>query len=243
MINKNRLLDLKKFQRSLHYNFKNKNLLNQSLIHRSYAYEHAEGKVIDNERLEFLGDAVLGLAISDYIYRQFPHCQEGDMTRIRSAFVSRTSLENLARRIEIGEWLLLGKGEAASGGADQPSNLVGAYEAVIGALYLDGGFKKVSKFIESQFKDEVKKVFHDGAKKDYKSILQEYTLKTYRSTPGYNVILEEGPEHKKHFEIAVFFGGMVRGKGKGKNKKAAQQNAAYTALLNEGLLDKLKGEK
>ncbi len=256
MTNKARILDLKNFQRLIRYNFRNKTLLNQALTHRSYAYEHAEGsacrrdsskksyirhpreKILDNERLEFLGDAALGLAISDYIFRHFPDCQEGEMTRIRSTLVSRTALENLARRLGIGEFILLGKGEAASGGADQPTNLVGAYEAVIGAIYLDGGFKKANRFIESQFEDEIKKVLEGGAKKDYKSILQEYTLREYKATPRYAVILEEGPDHKKYFEVAVSFGGTIRGKGEGKNKKTAQQDAAYEALLNMGLLDK-----
>lgn len=195
--------------------------------------------MLDNERLEFLGDAVLGLAISGHIYRHFPDCQEGEMTRIRSMLVGRTTLENLARRLGMGKFLLLGKGETAGGGADLPSNLAGAYEAVIGAVYLDGGFKKVSGFIESQFRDEIKKVSEGGAKKDYKSILQEYTLKEYKSTPRYTVILEEGPDHKKCFEVAVSFGGIIRGKGEGKNKKSAEQDAACEALLGTGLLDKI----
>lgn len=238
MTGKARILNLKDFQRLIRYNFRDRNLLNQALTHRSYAYEHPKEKILDNERLEFLGDAVLGLAISDYIYRHFPDCQEGEMTRIRSMLVGRTALENLARRVGIGSVILLGKGETASGGADQPSNLAGAYEAVIGAIYLDGGFKKVNRFIESQFKDEIRKVTEAGAKKDYKSILQEYTLKEYKSTPRYAVIFEEGPDHRKYFEVAVSFGGMIRGKGEGKNKKAAQQDAACEALLSAGLLDK-----
>ena len=238
MTGKARILNLKDFQRLIRYNFRDRNLLNQALTHRSYAYEHPKEKILDNERLEFLGDAVLGLAISDYIYRHFPDCQEGEMTRIRSMLVGRTALENLARRVGIGRVVLLGKGETASGGADQPSNLAGAYEAVIGAIYLDGGFKKVNRFIESQFKDEIRKVTEAGAKKDYKSILQEYTLKEYKSTPRYAVIFEEGPDHRKYFEVAVSFGGMIHGKGEGKNKKAAQQDAACEALLSAGLLDK-----
>lgn len=240
MTDKARILNLKDFQRLVRYNFRNKNLLNQALTHRSYAYEHPRESISDNERLEFLGDAVLGLAISDYIYRHFPDCQEGEMTRIRSMLVGRTTLENLARKLKIGEFLLLGKGETTSGGADQPSNLSCAYEAVIGAIYLDGDFKKANRFIESQFKDEIKKVSEAGAKKDYKSILQEHTLREHKSTPRYTIIFEEGPDHKKHFEVAVSFGGAVRGKGEGKNKKAAEQDAACEALLNTGLLDKLK---
>jgi ribonuclease-3 len=238
MTDRTRTLNLRDFQRLLRYSFKDRNLLDQALTHRSYAFEHPREKAVDNERLEFLGDAVLGLAISDYIYRQFPGCQEGEMTRIRAILVSRTTLENLARRLAVGGLLLLGKGESASGGADQPSNIVGSYEAIIGAVYLDGGFKKADKFIGSQFKDEIKKVFEGGAKKDYKSVLQEYTLKEYKTPPRYAVIFEEGPDHRKHFEVAVSFGGMIRGKGEGKNKKSAQQDAAYEALLNTGLLDK-----
>src|SRR3989338_8401223 len=131
MVNKSRLPELKKFERRIEYPFKKRQLLAQALIHRSYAYEHTEGKVYDNERLEFLGDAVLGVAISGCIFRRFPDFLEGEMTRIRSALVSRSTLEGLARRLDLGEMILFGKGEAASGGAGQSRNLVGAYEAVI----------------------------------------------------------------------------------------------------------------
>jgi ribonuclease-3 len=237
MIDRPRLSALKSFERLIHYRFRSRDLLNQALTHRSYAYEHPRGRICDNERLEFLGDAILGLAISDYIYRHFPEYQEGHMTRIKSLLVSRMTLEELARRIGIGDLLILGKGEAANGGAEQPTNLVGAYEAVLGAIYLDGGFKRVNKFIEAQFKGQIKSVSENGITKDYKSILQEHTSKTYKSTPVYRVILEEGPDHKKHFEVNVSFGGAVRGKGEGKNKKSAEANAAYEALLNYGLLD------
>lgn len=238
-----RLSNLKNFQRLIRYRFRNNNLLNQALTHRSYAYENSRTRVADNERLEFLGDAILGLATSDYIYKHFPGYQEGDMTQLRSTLVSRAALENIARRIEIGKPLLLGKGEILSGGAEQPSNLVGAFEAVIGAVYLDGGFKKACEFIGLQFKDELKNALKAGAKKDYKSILQEYTLKAYKLTPHYKVLSETGPEHKKHFEVAVYFGNEIRGKGKGKNKKSAEQHAAHDALLKFGLLDKFEREK
>lgn len=238
MADKSRLSELKKFERRIRHVFKNKQLLDQALIHRSYAYEHADGKISDNERLEFLGDAVLGMAISDCIFRRFPDFLEGDMTRIRSALVSRSTLEALARKLGLGSLISLGKGEAASGGAEQSKNLVGAYEAVVGAIFVDGGFKKAGKFIETQFKAELENISPQGAKKDYKSILQEYTSKAYKATPKYVVISEEGPDHKKHFEVAVLFGGMIQGKGKGKNKKSAEQDAAYNALLDKELLDK-----
>lgn len=238
MIDKVRLSLLKKFQRSIRYNFKDRYLLNQALTHRSYAYERVEGKISDNERLEFLGDAVLGLAISDYLYGRFPHYQEGEMTRIKSVLVSKNVLEKLSRRIGVGEVLLLGKGEAANGGAEQTTNLAGVYEAIIGAIYLDGGFKRTNKFIESQFKDVIPEIMENGAHKDYKSVLQEYSLKMHKQTPRYAVVFEEGPDHKKYFEVAVSFNGAIHGKGKGKNKKSAQQDAAYNALFKKGLLDK-----
>jgi ribonuclease-3 len=229
---------LSRFQKALKYAFKSKSLLDQALTHRSYAYEHLKSRTIDNERLEFLGDAVLGLAISDYIYRKFPDCLEGEMTRIRSLLVNRQTLESLARKLNIGGFVLFGKGEAASGGAEQSRNLVCAYEAMIGAIYIDGGFKKAEAFIASQFRAEIRKIKKGGAQKDYKSILQEYTSKTYKVTPKYVVVSEEGPDHQKNFEVAVYFGGSVKGKGGGKNKKSAQQDAAYNALFDEGLLDK-----
>lgn len=243
MIDKARSSNLKRFQRLIRYNFKNRNLLNQALSHRSYAFEQLDLRVADNERLEFLGDAILGLAISDYIYRHFPNYQEGHMTQVKSMLVSRDTLVDLARKIGVGRYLLLGKGEAQSGGDEQPSNLVGAYEAIIGAIYLDRGFKKACKFIESQFKDELKNAFKDGAKKDYKSILQEYTLKKHKLTPSYKILSEVGPEHKKNFEVAVSIEKEIYGRGDGKNKKSAEQNAAYDALLKIGLLDKSEEDK
>lgn len=238
MADRSRLSELKKFERRIKYAFRNRRLLAEALVHRSYAYEQAGDRVSDNERLEFLGDAVLGLAISDSIFKRFPDFLEGEMTRIRSSLVSRLTLEGLARKLGLGKVILFGKGEKASGGAEQSRNLVGAYEAVIGAIFVDGGFKKAGKFIEGQFKTEFQKIPELGARKDYKSVLQEYTSKIYKATPKYAVISEEGPDHLKHFEIAVSFGGIVRGKGKGRNKKSAEQDAAYKALLNEGLLDK-----
>lgn len=238
MIEKIRLSNLKEFQRTIRYKFRNINLLNQALIHKSYAYEQQGKDLLHNERLEFLGDAALSMYISDYIYRHFPSRQEGEMTRIRSLLVNRNTLETLARRLGIGRLIFFGKGEATSGGAEQSSNLVGAFEAILGAIYLDGGIKKVGKFIELQFKDRIEKVSEGGAKKDYKSILQEYTLKKYKTTPEYTVISEEGPAHKKRFEVTVLFGGEVRGKGYGNSKKSAEQDAAYEALMNLALLDK-----
>ncbi len=243
MIDRARLSSLKDFQRLIRYRFRNNNLLNQALTHRSYAYEYPRTKIADNERLEFLGDSILGLTISDYIYRHFPDHQEGDMTQIKSTLVSRTTLAALAQRLGIGKSLLLGRGETRSGGDEQPSNLVGAFEAVIGAIYLDGGFRKACKFIESHFKDELKDALKNGAKKDYKSILQEYSLRAYKLTPRYKVISEAGPEHKKHFEVAVFLGNEIHGVGKGKSKKSAEQDAAYSAALKMSTLDKAKREK
>ncbi|MFA5147587.1 MAG: ribonuclease III [Candidatus Omnitrophota bacterium] len=243
MKDKLRLNQLNKFQKALKYAFRSKRLLDQALTHRSYAYEHLKGRIIDNERLEFLGDAVLGLAISDYVYRKFPDCLEGEMTRIRSLLVNRQTLESLARRLDIGKYVLFGKGEAASGGSGQSRNLVCSYEALIGAIYMDGGFRKAEDFIAFQFKAEIRKVKLGGAQKDYKSILQEYTSKMYKTTPRYSVVFEEGPDHLKHFEVAVSFGGDVRGRGEGKNKKSAEQDAAYDALSGEGLLDKTVGGK
>ncbi len=237
MKNLSRSDQLSRLQKLLKYEFRNKRLLDQSLTHRSYAYEQPKKKA-DNERLEFLGDAVLGFAVSAYIYKYFPECLEGEMTRIRSLLVNRQTLESLARKLAIGKYVLFGKGESASGGAEQSRNLVCAYEALIGAIYVDGGFKKAGSFIDSQFRPEFRKIKQGGARKDYKSILQEYTSKTYKTTPHYIVVSEEGPEHKKHFEIEVCYGGLPRGQGKGKNKKAAEQNAAYNALVGEGLLDK-----
>ena len=235
MRDKERLKKLALFEQILHYRFKNKLLLNQALTHKSYANEvHKEHVLEDNERLEFLGDSVLGFVISRLLYDICPYQDEGILTRYRSQLVSGAILAHIARDIDIGEFLLLGKGEETSGGRRHNSNLVCALEALIAAIYLDGGLKPVSKFIERFFASQIELVKQGKGYKDYKSTLQQITLKRFKTIPSYRIISETGPEHKKHFIVEVLINGERYGIGSGYNKKTAEQFAAKEALSSIG---------
>jgi len=193
---KERLKKLKDLEKLINYNFRNKELLNQALTHKSYANEKYKSKANDNERLEFLGDSVLGIIISKVLYEECPQCDEGVLTRYKSQLVSGATLGKIAKDIKIGEFVLLGKGEEASGGRKHFSNLLCALEALIGAIYLDGDLKSASKFIRKILHPEIQLVKEGKGSKDYKSILQQIVLKKLKSTPIYKIISEIGPDHK-----------------------------------------------
>jgi ribonuclease III len=220
--------------KKLGHKFKNPSLLKTSLTHSSFANETS---VESNERLEFLGDAFLGCAVARFLYDRFPEASEGVLSKMRSALVSRVNFARFAREMGIDSDILLGKGEELTGGRERESNLAGAFEAVIGALYLDTGYRKTFQIISRLLKDclENKEVFID-----YKTKLQELIQKQYGSRPKYKVILEEGPAHSKCFHIEVKVGRRVLGKGSGKSKKEAEQSAAKEGLENLGALDQSK---
>ncbi len=220
--------------KKLGYKFKNPSLLKTSLTHSSFANETS---VESNERLEFLGDAFLGCAVARFLYDRFPEASEGVLSKMRSALVSRVNFARFAREMGIDSDILLGKGEELTGGRERESNLAGAFEAVIGALYLDTGYRKTFQIISRLLKDclENKEIFID-----YKTKLQELIQKQYGSRPKYKVILEEGPAHSKCFHIEVKVGRRVLGKGSGKSKKEAEQSAAKEGLENLGALDQSK---
>jgi len=227
---KDRLKRLKIFEKSIGYGFRNKLLLNQALVHKSYANEKNMPILSDNERLEFLGDSVLGIVISHTLYNDYPEEDEGVLTRYKSQLVSGDTLARIAKQIQIGDYILLGKGEEASGGRRHISNLMCAVEALIGAIYLDGGIKPAYNFIKKIFHTEIQLVKEGKGVKDYKSIFQQIVLRKFKTTPYYRILSEIGPDHKKHFIVEALVSGKRYGIGSGSNKKSAEQASAKEAL-------------
>ncbi|MEW6182757.1 MAG: ribonuclease III [Bacillota bacterium] len=206
--------------------------LRQALTHGSYAYEHPV--MPNNQRLEFLGDAVLQLAVSDYLYRRFPEKSEGELTKLRAAVVCEPSLARLAQDLGIGEALLIGRGEAQSGGRQRPSILADAFEAVLGALYLDQGLDKAAKFLLVRLEPVINDVLEGRQESDYKTELQELLQQHSRENVSYVILKEEGPDHAKFFTAGVFWRGTCLGQGEGRSKKEAEQRAAREALKHMG---------
>jgi len=227
---KDRLKKLKIFEKSINYGFRNKPLLNQALTHKSYANEKNMEHSSDNERLEFLGDSVLGLIISHMLYNEYPWADEGVLTRYKSQLVSGETLARIAKGLGMGEYILLGRGEEASGGRKHASNLMCSLEAIIGAIYLDGGIKASHNFITKTFKLEIQLVKEGKGSKDYKSIFQQTVLRKFKTTPFYRILSEIGPDHKKHFIVEAVAAGKRYGIGSGSSKKSAEQASAKEAL-------------
>jgi len=228
MISKNN--DLADLQSSLGYPFKNPVLLRQALVHSSYINENAALTPVSNERLEFLGDAVLGLVIGEKLYQDYPNFNEGLMTQVRAALVREATLTRIARTIKLGDHLVLGKGETASGGRDKPANLSAAVEALIAAVYLDAGLPAVRELVLRLFEADIDKAVAQAGIADYKSKLQELIQASYQQQPSYYLVAVEGPEHDRKFTIEVRIGDNVLGKGTGRSKKAAETEAAREAL-------------
>ncbi|HAZ10058.1 MAG: ribonuclease III [Omnitrophica bacterium GWA2_41_15] len=227
---RDRLKKLKIFEKSIGYGFRNKFLLNQALTHKSYANEKNMERSSDNERLEFLGDSVLGVIISHTLYNEYPGEDEGILTRYKSQLVSGETLARIAKEMGMGEYVLLGKGEEASGGRKHISNLMCALEAIIGAIFLDGGLKASHGFITRVFRSEIQLVKEGKGAKDYKSIFQQIVLRKFKATPSYKILSEIGPDHKKHFIVEAVVLGKRYGIGSGLNKKSAEQLSAKEAL-------------
>lgn len=210
------------------YHFHDEKLLRQALTHSSFANEKHLKKHSDNERLEFLGDAVLEIISSEFLYKEYPDKPEGELTKLRASIVCEPTLALCTKDIALGEYLLLGKGENQTGGRGRKSILSDALEAVIGAIYLDGGFANAKEFIHRFIlKDlENKKLFFDS-----KTILQEIVQANFKEVISYHLIGEEGPDHNKIFRVAVHIGEEEYGVGEGRTKKAAEQEAAYISIL------------
>jgi ribonuclease III len=226
------LADLDLLQEKTGIAFHDPSLLRLALVHSSYINENPGASVSSNERLEFVGDAVLGLVIAEELYHNFPESSEGQLTRLRSALVRREVLAAIARRIDLGEYLLLGKGEIAGGGTTRLVNLAGALEAFIASVYFDQGLEIARDFILKLFGPDIYKLAHQGADTDYKSLLQEIVQSRTQLTPSYHVIESSGPDHDRQFTVEVKAGKATLGRGVGKSKKAAEIEAARLALEN-----------
>ncbi len=224
------MADLAALQQTLGISFNDLSLLEQALVHSSYLNENPGFAPASNERLEFLGDAVLGLVVAEKLYQDFPRSAEGEMTRLRATLVRGNTLARVARTIKLGDYLYLGKGEETSGGRRKPANLAGALEAMIAAIFLDQGLTTTSDFILRLFDEELQRVASQGGGIDYKSQLQELIQSREQQTPVYQLVEAMGPDHDRRFTIEVRVGDTVLGKGSGKSKKAAETEAARSAL-------------
>ncbi len=224
-------MNLSEFEKVIGYEFKNKSLLETALTHSSYANEKQSGREC-NERLEFLGDSVLGVITADYFYHNLAHLPEGEMTKKRAACVCEKSLHGFAKEINLGKYLFLGRGEDNTGGRKRASILADAFEAVIGAIYLDGGLEDVRKFVLGFIKEAAAKQL---SLRDYKTELQEIIQKNPDEHLTYVLVGESGPDHDKRFEVEVMLNSNVVGCGMGKSKKLAEQQAAKQALELMGI--------
>ncbi|MBS4539766.1 ribonuclease III [Clostridium sp. D2Q-11] len=229
-LSKERKQKLIKFQEVINYKFDDIKLLNRALTHSSFANEYKKFNLRYNERLEFLGDSVLGLIVSDYIFNNYKDYPEGELTKIRALVVCEPSLAAISKKIDLGRFLLLGKGEESTGGRDRTSILSDAFEAVIGAVYIDGGIEVSRKFILENLLDTIKEAVKGEILLDYKTELQELIQKSNNCCIEYRVIKEEGPDHNKRFFVEVLNNNSVLGRGEGSSKKEAEQEAAKSAL-------------
>lgn len=225
-----RITQLEELLDSLHIWCEDLTLLDKALTHSSYTFENKLSPIHNNERLEFLGDAVLKLVASEYLFYRFPEYAEGEMTKIRAILISDNVLSKIAERINLGKYLKLGYHEAKAGGRKRSSTLACAFEALLGALYLDGKMKDIQEMLLRLLADEVTNIDQDATRDNCKAVLQEYTQAKDGCLPEYNVIKESGPPHNKTFEVEVLINGDRYGVGKGKSKKEAQQQAARVAL-------------
>lgn len=210
------------------YKFKDKELLKNALIHKSYMQK--SHKNVNNERLEFLGDSVLGFTVAEYLYARFGELPEGELTKVRSMVVCESTLFKIAKKIGLGDKIYMGKGEEHSSGRNRPSILSDAMEALFAAIYLDGGIDEVKRIIISLLKDEIQSAVKERAIKDYKTVLQEYIQRDRVHAPKYTLIKEEGPDHNKTFWVSVSVEEKVLGTGCGHTKKEAEKKAAKEAL-------------
>ena len=219
---------MKDLQKKLGYKFKNPSLLRAALTHSSFANENKKTGVYSNERLEFLGDSVLGMTVATFIYNSKPDMPEGHMTRLRAELVCEKSLAALAVMLSLGEYMLLGRGEEKSGGRVRPSILADAVEAVLAAIYLDGGFSPVKRFVSKYLAPQEN--LREFESTDYKTSLQEAIQEKPGQTLSYHISDESGPDHMKSYAVEVRLNGIVIGRGEGKSKKGAEQAAACDAL-------------
>jgi ribonuclease-3 len=226
--------DIRGLETKIGYSFKKTSLLEQALTHKSFAKERPKDPEIFNERLEFLGDAVIGLIICEYLYRTYPQYSEAELSKLKSYTVQESTLAEVASRLNIGSYLRLGKGEETTGGRKKPSILADAFEALVAAIYLDSGLKNTKKFTLKNLEEKIKVFINKGINLDFKSQFQEITQERFGVLPRYRIKREEGPEHRKTFEVEVLVKDILYGSGKGKSKKEAEQKAAEAGLKKLG---------
>jgi len=222
--------DLKEFQKQIGINFKDEKMLTQAFVHRSYINENRNSGLSHNERLEFLGDAVLELVITDFLYKKYTNKAEGEMTAYRSALVNADTCAGIATKLGMGNYLLLSKGESKDTGRARQYILANALEALIGAIYLDQGMEKAHEFIENNFTPMIEQIISEGSHVDSKSLFQEKAQEFEGITPSYKTIKESGPDHEKKFTVGVYIGKDLIATGEGESKQDAEQEAAEEAL-------------
>ncbi|MBL8968387.1 MAG: ribonuclease III [Spirochaetaceae bacterium] len=238
-LSKERKSDLLSFQKDAEIRFRSLELLNLSFIHRSCSNEDS-ARGGNNEKLEFVGDSVLGMVVATRLFELLGDRSEGDLARIKSYVVSEAALAGIAKQLRVDRYLILGKGEEQSGGREKKAILADAMEAIIGAYYLDAGFEAAARFVLSLVEPEIRKVLQNRHAKDYKTILQEYVQKYHRGYPKYVLEKKTGPDHDRTFWISCEVVGVVHGPTSGKNKKEAEQSAAklaYDAIVGQGGLE------
>ena len=223
-------MTLENLQENLGYRFRDESLLRGALYHSSYANEHRNENIVSNERLEFLGDAVLGFVSAEFLYSRFPHAPEGELTRIRAALVREESLFEVAQALQLGECLMLGKGEESGGGRQRPSILADCTEAVFAAVYLDGGMDCARDLIHRVLLSKGDITVAESRRRDYKTELQELVQRKPHQVLRYELVGQSGPDHAKVFTVAVLLNGEPIGEGSGHSKKEAEQSAARAAL-------------
>jgi len=224
------MIQFSDFEKNTKIYFKDKSLLKQAFIHRSYINENPGLKLSHNERLEFLGDAVLELIVTDFLYRKYPNYTEGELTAIRSALVNAIIISEVASEIGMNNFLLLSKGESKDNGKARQYILANTYEAYIGAVYLDQGYDVVNKFVIENLLPHTEEIVSKKLWRDAKSLVQEKVQEFVGVTPVYKVLHESGPDHDKHFTVGIMFGSNLIAEGKGKSKQEAEQKAAEAAL-------------
>jgi ribonuclease III len=221
---------LSEFQEHVGFHFRDPSLLQQALTHRSWLGASGSDLSTSNERMEFLGDSVLELVVNEHLYARYPDLQEGELTKMKSLLVSRNILSYQAREMGLGRFLFLSEAEQDSGGRDRPSILADAFEAVVGAIYLDGGMESARGFLRQRLLTSAQGILGDRKFTNYKSLLQEFVQSEYKTYPRYRISAQSGPDHKKLFTVDVSVKGRKLGEGKGPNKKRAEQSAARDAL-------------
>src|SRR3989304_10510096 len=231
------MIDFSNFEKKTKITFKDKKLLEQAFIHRSYINENPGTRLSHNERLEFLGDAILELIVTDFLYKKYPSYTEGELTALRSALVNAVIISEIASNIGMNEYLLLSKGEAKDNGKARSYILANTYEAYIGALYLDQGIEVVGKFVHKTILPKTEEIVSKKLWRDAKSLVQEKAQEFVNFTPAYKVLHESGPDHDKHFTIGIYFGSNMIAEGKGQSKQEAEQKAVKNALKVKNWLD------